>query len=79
MEILVGRGGEPDASTSRPAPTRTRVPTPSNEQPYQVQLRVCNEEAPAGCTLSGVQNVQTYGRLDGMLNDIGPPPSTARR
>ena len=38
-----------------------------------MQLRVCNEEAPAGCTLSGVQNVQTYGRLDGMLDDIGPP------
>lgn len=51
----------------------TRVPTVSNEQPYQVQLRVCNEKAPAGCTLSGVQNVQTYGRLDGMLNDLGAP------
>ncbi|SEC47707.1 Fibronectin type III domain-containing protein [Nocardioides exalbidus] len=48
----------------------TRVPTPSNEQPYPVQLRVCNEDAPAGCTLSATQNVQTYGRLDGMLNDI---------
>lgn len=53
--------------------TTTRVPTPSNEQPHPVQLRVCNEDAPTGCTLSGVQNVQTYGRLDGMLNDIGAP------
>ncbi len=51
----------------------TRVQTPSNEQPYPVQLRVCNEDAPAGCTLSSQQNVQTYGRLDGMLNDIGAP------
>lgn len=51
----------------------TRFQTPGNEQPYQVQLRVCNEKAPAGCTASGVQNVQTYGRLDGMLNDIGAP------
>ena len=45
--------------------TRTASRRPSNEQPYPVQLRVCNEKAPAGCTLSGVQNVQTYGRLDG--------------
>ena len=50
----------------------TRIPTPGNEQSYPVQLRVCNEDAPVGCTLSGQQNVQTYGRLDGMLNDIGP-------
>ncbi len=51
----------------------TRISTPSNEQPYPVQLRVCNEKAPAGCTLSAVQNVQSYGRLDGMLSDIGAP------
>ena len=25
-----------------------RIPTPGNEQPYAVQLRVCNEDAPAG-------------------------------
>jgi hypothetical protein len=49
----------------------TRISTPNNEQPYVVQLRVCNEDAPAGCTLSSPQNVQTYGPLDGMLNDIG--------
>ena len=36
----------------------------ATSSPTPVQLRVCNEEAPAGCTLSGVQNVQTYGRLD---------------
>ncbi|GAA1448115.1 Ig-like domain-containing protein [Mycobacterium cookii] len=41
----------------------TRVQTRDNEQPYPVQLRVCNEDAPTGCTLSGVQNVQTYGPL----------------
>ena len=51
----------------------TRISTPSNQEPYAVQLRVCNEGAPAGCTLSALQNVQTYGRLDGMLNDIGDP------
>ncbi|MCW2736952.1 Ig-like domain-containing protein [Nocardioides sp.] len=50
----------------------TRILTQGNEQPYQVQLRVCNENAPAGCTLSGVQNVQTYGRLDSALYSIEP-------
>ncbi|MDR7251760.1 hypothetical protein J2X46_000732 [Nocardioides sp. BE266] len=49
-----------------------RVNVPSNEQPYQVQLRVCNENAPAGCTLSGTQNVQTYGRLDRALASVQP-------
>ncbi len=48
----------------------TRIVVPSNERPYAVQLRVCNEKAPVGCTLSGQQNVQTYGSLDGMLNEI---------
>ena len=37
----------------------TRVQVPSNEQSYPVQLRVCNEKAPAGCTLSSQQNVQS--------------------
>lgn len=50
-----------------------RVPTPGNEQAYPVQLRVCNEDAPVGCTLSGQQNAQSYGRLDGQLDDIGQP------
>lgn len=49
-----------------------RIPTPGNEQPYPVQLRVCNEDAPVGCTLSGQQNVQSYGRLDGALGSIQP-------
>jgi hypothetical protein len=39
---------------------------------------VCNEEAPAGCTLSAVANVQSYGRLDGMLDDVGPPALNGR-
>lgn len=50
-----------------------RVPTPGNEQAYPVHLRVCNEDAPVGCTLSGQQNAQSYGRLDGMLSDIPAP------
>ena len=67
-----GRGSRTGRFNQQTGTTAARVTTPGNEQPYQVQLRVCNEDAPAGCTLSGVQNVQTYGRLDGMLNDIGP-------
>ncbi|HEY0643342.1 MAG TPA: fibronectin type III domain-containing protein, partial [Nocardioides sp.] len=51
----------------------TRILVPNNEGPFQVQLRVCNEKAPAGCTLSGQQNVQSYGSLNGMLDDIGNP------
>jgi hypothetical protein len=52
-----------------------RIPTPGNEQPYAVQLRVCNEDAPVGCTLSGVQNVQTYGPLSGTPLTIQPSVS----
>ena len=70
VEILVG-GLVAKSFTQQTGTNTTRVPVPSNEQPYPVQLRVCNENAPAGCTLSGQQNVQSYGRLDGMLNDIG--------
>ncbi|CUR61127.1 conserved exported hypothetical protein [metagenome] len=47
-----------------------RIPTPGNEGPYPVQLRVCNENAPVGCTVSGQQNVQTYGPLNNSLNDV---------
>ncbi len=71
VEILVG-GGVVKAFAQQTGTNTTRISVPNNEQPYLVQLRVCNEKAPAGCTLSGQQNIQTYGRLDGALNDIGP-------
>lgn len=51
----------------------TRVLVPGNDRPYPVQLQVCNEDAPAGCTVSQPQSVQAYGRLDNMLDDIGAP------
>lgn len=47
-----------------------KVNTASNEQPYPVQLRVCNENAPAGCTLSGSQIVQTYGPLNNKIYEV---------
>ena len=72
VEILVG-GLVNRTFNQQTGTNATRISTPNNEQPHAVQLRVCNEKAPTGCTLSAVQNVQTYGRLDGMLNDIGAP------
>jgi hypothetical protein len=72
VDVLVG-GIVVKTFAQQTGTNTTRVSTPSNEQPYPVQLRVCNEKAPAGCTLSGTQGVQTYGRLEGMLNDIGSP------
>ncbi|MDZ5662970.1 fibronectin type III domain-containing protein [Nocardioides sp. S-58] len=72
VEVLVN-GGVVKQFGQQTGSFTTRIPTPGNEQPYPVQLRVCNERAPTGCTLSGVQNVQTYGRLEGMLSDIGDP------
>jgi hypothetical protein len=70
VDILVG-GVVNKSFTQQTGPVTTRILVPNNEGPFQVQLRVCNEKAPAGCTLSGVQSVQAYGRLDNMLNDIG--------
>ncbi|HEV2796303.1 MAG TPA: fibronectin type III domain-containing protein, partial [Nocardioides sp.] len=70
VEILVG-GLVNRTFNQQTGTVTTRIQVPSNDQPYPVQLRVCNEKAPAGCTLSGQQNVQSYGRLDGMLAEIG--------
>jgi hypothetical protein len=72
VDILVG-GLVAKTFSMQTGTNTTRVLTPSNQQPYQVQLRVCNERAPVGCTLSGAQDGQSYGALDGMLNDVGSP------
>ncbi len=77
VEILVG-GAVNKTFNQQTGNVTTRIMVPSNEQPYPVQLRVCNEEAPAGCTLSAQQDVQTYGRLDGMLNEIAEPVVNGR-
>lgn len=71
VDILVA-GGVVHSIPQQTGTNTQRIPTPSNEQPYSVQLRVCNEDAPAGCTLSGVQNVQSFGRLDDALGSIQP-------
>jgi hypothetical protein len=42
--------------------------TPSNSLPHSVQLRLCNENASNGCTLSAAKSVHTYGPFaDGHL------------
>lgn len=71
VDILVA-GGVVRTIPQQTGTNTQRIPTPSNEQAYSVQLRVCNEDAPVGCTLSGVQNVQSFGRLDSSLASIQP-------
>ncbi len=70
VEILVN-GLVARSFNNQTGSTVTRVPTPGNERAYPVQLRVCNEKAPAGCTVSSQQNAQSYGPLGGRLNEIG--------
>ncbi|MBS2939320.1 fibronectin type III domain-containing protein [Nocardioides sp. J2M5] len=48
------------------------VSTPGNDTPSNVELRVCNEKAPAGCTLSGVKQAQSYGPLGDAISEIRP-------
>ncbi len=71
VEIIVA-GSVVRSIPQQTGSTTQRIPTPNNEQAWSVQLRVCNEEAPAGCTLSSVQNVQSFGRLDNALGSIQP-------
>jgi len=71
VDILVG------GAVARPLPGATgnvtaRVSTPSNEQAYAVELRVCNEKAPAGCTVSAPKQVQSYGPLGSAIAEIRP-------
>ncbi len=48
------------------------VNTPDNASAHQVQLRMCNEyAAQGGCTSSDTKTVQSYGPLNGMLNQPG--------
>ena len=62
VEILVG-GLAVKTFAQQTGTNASRIQLPDNTQPYQVQLRVCNEDAPAGCTLSGPVSVQSFGPL----------------
>ena len=55
----------------------TRILTPGNEQPYQVQLRVCNENAPAGCTLAARRTCRATDRWAAGSTTSVPRRSTA--
>lgn len=46
------------------------VNTASNESAATVQLRICNEDAPSGCTLSAPQTAQSYGPFNN--NHLNP-------
>jgi hypothetical protein len=50
------------------------VTTPNNDQAFPIELRVCNEKAPAGCTLSGAKPAQSYGPLG--QEHLGDPTVT---
>ncbi|RYB93325.1 fibronectin type III domain-containing protein [Nocardioides oleivorans] len=62
VDVLVN-GVSARSFSSQTGANTTRFPVPSNDTAFSVQLRVCNEDAPAGCTLSGAQSVQTFGPL----------------
>ena len=71
LEILVDGVVKPFGTQRGSAVTRVLVG--SNEGPHSVALRVCNEKAPAGCTTSQAQTVQSYGPLTTSLNELGDP------
>ncbi|MBC2934853.1 Ig-like domain-containing protein [Nocardioides sp. zg-1228] len=69
VDVLVG-GAVAKPLANATGTVTTKVSLPSNEQPYSVELRVCNENAPAGCTLSGAKPAQSYGPLGDALGDV---------
>lgn len=70
VDIIVG--GSVVRSLSARGPVTAKVNTQSNETPYNVELRVCNEKAPAGCTVSAAKSAQSYGPLGNALTEIRP-------
>ncbi|WP_246210628.1 fibronectin type III domain-containing protein [Nocardioides piscis] len=62
--ILVGGQVVWEADVSEGVAINEVVSTPSNAMEYPVQLRMCNENAPTGCTVSAdAKSIQTYGPL----------------
>ena len=77
VDILVG--GIVNQSIANQTGTNTvKISMPGNEIAYPVELRVCNERAPAGCTLSGAKQAQSYGPL-GSLDRRGRGRSSTAR
>lgn len=71
VEVLVGgvvRGSYPNQTGYN----TVEVATLDNERLYDVVLRVCNEKAPAGCTVSDAKQAQSYGPLNDVISEIRP-------
>ena len=75
-DILVAGGGALHPAADRHG-QHPAVPTPSNEQPYAVQLRV-QRGRPGGMHPERWQNVQSYGRLDGGTRSIRRSSTASR-
>ncbi|HSU02058.1 MAG TPA: fibronectin type III domain-containing protein [Nocardioides sp.] len=71
VDILVN-GVVVRSSPNQTGTVTAKISTPGNESAYPVELRVCNERAPAGCTLSGAKQAQSYGPLGDSLGEIRP-------
>ena len=71
VDILVG-GVVNRSFPNQTGTVTSKISMPGNEQAYSVELRVCNEKAPAGCTLSGIKQGQSYGPLGSALGEIRP-------
>ncbi|QBX54726.1 hypothetical protein EXE58_04090 [Nocardioides seonyuensis] len=69
VEILVN-GSSVKTFANQTGSTTTRFEVGSNDAAWRVELRVCNEHAPTGCTTSPFQDVQSYGSLTSSLDDI---------
>jgi hypothetical protein len=71
VDVLVG-GVVARSFKDQTGPQTVTLNVPSNEQAYALELKVCNEEAPAGCTSSGPKQAQSYGPLSDALAEIRP-------
>ncbi len=78
VELLVDGVVARSFANQRGSGVITRVNVGSNDQSWPLQLRVCNERAPIGCTTSAVQNVQSFGALTDSLDDVEPPTVNGR-
>ena len=65
------RPGQPDLQPADRHRSRPGSRCRATSSPIRSSSGCATRRRPPGCTLSGQQNVQSYGRLDGMLNDIG--------
>lgn len=70
VAVLVDGRVAREVPVSSGQPISELVNTTTNESAATVQLRICNENAPAGCTLSGSQTAQSFGPFNN--NHLNP-------